>query len=127
MASKRKWPKSAEARRALFLPAWVAALRSGKYKQGRSRRRGDDHFCCLGVGCNLGRHKAWEWSGNFARYRGPDGEADANHPPDSVLRLWGIGFADACELSSLNDCDEYTFEQIADWIEQRWPEAFATH
>lgn len=33
---------------------WVAALRSGKYKQGRAvLRESHDHFCCLGVLCDL--------------------------------------------------------------------------
>lgn len=34
--------------------AWVKALRSGKYKQGRKQlRNGNDEMCCLGVLCNL--------------------------------------------------------------------------
>lgn len=32
---------------------WVAALRSGKYKQGKHALRMDDQFCCLGVLCDL--------------------------------------------------------------------------
>lgn len=33
---------------------WVAALRSGDYKQGRRQlRNGANEFCCLGVLCNL--------------------------------------------------------------------------
>lgn len=33
---------------------WIKALRSGKYKQGRSTlRTDDDKFCCLGVLCDL--------------------------------------------------------------------------
>jgi hypothetical protein len=32
---------------------WVAALRSGEYKQGRSQLRFQDKFCCLGVLCEL--------------------------------------------------------------------------
>lgn len=31
----------------------VAALRSGKYKQGRSYLRVGDRYCCLGVACDL--------------------------------------------------------------------------
>ena len=37
--------------------AWVDALRSGKYKQGRNSlhiiESGDSRFCCLGVACDL--------------------------------------------------------------------------
>ena len=33
---------------------WVAALRSGEYRQGYGYlRSGDNEFCCLGVLCNL--------------------------------------------------------------------------
>lgn len=32
---------------------WVAALRSGEYKQGREALRIGDRFCCLGVLCDL--------------------------------------------------------------------------
>ncbi len=32
---------------------WVAALRSGEYKQGRTYRHRDMDFCCLGVLCDL--------------------------------------------------------------------------
>jgi hypothetical protein len=32
---------------------WVAALRSGEYKQARGQLRRGDSFCCLGVLCNL--------------------------------------------------------------------------
>lgn len=32
---------------------WVAALRSGEYKQGHRQLRSGDKFCCLGVLCNL--------------------------------------------------------------------------
>lgn len=33
---------------------WLAALRSGKYKQTKGAlNRGDNHYCCLGVLCEL--------------------------------------------------------------------------
>ena len=33
---------------------WIAALRSGEYKQGRKvLRNSNDEFCCLGVLCDL--------------------------------------------------------------------------
>jgi hypothetical protein len=33
--------------------AWVAALKSDKYKQGKGQLRQGDTFCCLGVACDL--------------------------------------------------------------------------
>lgn len=32
---------------------WLAALRSGSYRQGRGKLRRGDEFCCLGVLCDL--------------------------------------------------------------------------
>jgi len=34
---------------------WIAALRSGEYKQGVQLLRQGDQFCCLGVLCDLHR------------------------------------------------------------------------
>lgn len=36
-----------------FKKAWVKALRSGKYKQGRGTLLEDNRFCCLGVACSI--------------------------------------------------------------------------
>ena len=33
--------------------AWVEALRSGEYDQGREWLHRDDKYCCLGVACHL--------------------------------------------------------------------------
>lgn len=32
---------------------WVAALRSGKYEQGRTNLNSRNKFCCLGVACEV--------------------------------------------------------------------------
>lgn len=41
---------------------WVAALRSGKYKQTRHVLRDGDRMCCLGVACDLyGKEFGIEW------------------------------------------------------------------
>jgi hypothetical protein len=40
----------------------VAALRSDKYKQGTHRLRTGDHYCCLGVGCDISNVGQWEES-----------------------------------------------------------------
>jgi len=34
---------------------WVAALRSGVYKQTRENLKDDDGFCCLGVLCKISK------------------------------------------------------------------------
>jgi hypothetical protein len=32
---------------------WIAALRSGKYKQGIGWLERNNHYCCLGVACDV--------------------------------------------------------------------------
>lgn len=94
---------------------WVAALRSGKYKQGQNRLRRKNEFCCLGVLCDL-HAKA-----TGARW---DGESYFGHEiltPDAV-REWGDlpdddPFIDDDYLSSHND-EGKTFAKIADIIER---------
>lgn len=39
---------------------WIAALRSGEYKQAKERLRIGNDFCCLGVACNLYDPKKWK-------------------------------------------------------------------
>lgn len=34
-----------------FKEKWLAALRSGKYKQGERKLKEGDSYCCLGVAC----------------------------------------------------------------------------
>ena len=35
------------------LTDWVAALRSGKYKQQQGTLKGEEGYCCLGVFCSI--------------------------------------------------------------------------
>lgn len=101
---------------------WLAALRSGEYKQGKVKLQFKNEFCCLGVACKLakshditvfemasnheivGYHlasqgKVWEWIGlehPQGRFKAEDGKMEY--------------------LTDLNDRG-WTFEQIADIIE----------
>lgn len=122
--------------------AWVAALRSGRYKQGRSvlcakTPNGEERWCCLGVACVL-YNDAMERKGrptlSFTELT--DGICIENHwgtLPNKV-RDWlalttrvgsftgpearsvkdSIGDA---TLAGLNDYLNYSFDQIADFIE----------
>jgi len=42
-----------DSRPAEIVKAWVAALLSGEYKQGKFYLRHEDKYCCLGVLCEL--------------------------------------------------------------------------
>jgi hypothetical protein len=84
---------------------WVAALRSGKYRQGTGRlRTKDGGYCCLGVLCEaVGKPIASD--GVF-----PARENDCS----SLSKLIGVNIK---EFIRMNDREWLTFEQIAEWIE----------
>lgn len=92
-----------------FKKKWIEALRSGKYKQGRSMLYNKlyDTHCCLGVACRVAKTKL----------KGSDGyiEGDKRVPKiiqgmetDSIPNL----------LSSRNDSGRWNFNRIANWIEK---------
>lgn len=109
--------------------AWVEALRSGVYKQGKNYLHEGDTYCCLGVACELYRlHESGpDWADENAdddleetSYMG-----EAEILPLRVMDWLGLGDECGCHvvskvqgrsLSGLNDQGN-TFEEIADVIE----------
>jgi hypothetical protein len=94
---------------------WIAALRSGAYKQGRRNLRDDlDNFCCVGVLCDIVNPNAW---------------SDATHTPVKVFEkgYYSIlphsvrekvgGPLDEDVYYSMNDRALMTFDEIANYIE----------
>lgn len=116
---------------------WVAALRSGKYRQGKTRlrvageTRRQDSFCCLGVLCDV--HRTTTGKGRW--YLGafePAGEVgSAMVTPDTVVAWAGLGSCNpkvpahnpstrGTSLAEFNDHLGKTFAEIADLIEAHW-------
>lgn len=126
---------------------WIAALRSGEYKQGqeflRARRYErvdadncpiyEERFCCLGVLCDLYIKevdvpeefvKGYQVGSPYYTYDGHSGVL-----PDAVqewaeldsdvgeFRINDDGFSKFQQLTKLNDKGK-TFEEIADVIEE---------
>lgn len=110
-----------------FKAKWIEALRSGKYKQGKGRlytfnnNNNESTYCCLGVAglvCGLSN----ETLDGYYSY----GERCSNNryesfepieiPVQLIYRHNKTSIAR--ELWTMNDIDERTFEQIADWIEE---------
>lgn len=105
-----------------FKAKWLAALRSGNYKQASGslvRLHSDPQtaeFCCLGVACDIVDPTAWSDA-----YNGDSRE--------SLVRDWcdlsydttdSFPFIDPAAsdfLATRNDSGA-TFEQIANWIEE---------
>jgi len=101
---------------------WVAALRSGKYPQGKSWLLKDGKYCCLGVACELAAQTGLTSSPSHPQFKNVvtfDGE-DA-FLPSSVRKWLGLVEVDGApkngpSLVDLNDKGK-TFEEIADFIE----------
>lgn len=83
---------------------WLAALRSGQYKQTKGQLSRENSFCCLGVLCVISGEP---WNTYY-------------FPPESIAKSFGL----RCEnpgpigrdCGSLND-DGKTFAEIADILE----------
>ena len=90
---------------------WVAALRSGQYKQGRGRLRQEDKYCCLGVLCDLSPIGTWESVESGIVYFGAD--VLTPNAVDEWACLYGSQIA---TLATLND-EGKSFSEIADYIE----------
>ena len=127
MPRKEKWELTREDRRRII--RWQRALLSGEYKQTTGTLCKDLQFphslgtpralsyCCLGEPCEIGGSK-------------PQIFSEKNKlPPETAYKFWGVGqivdpfkkkFADGSniqDLYRLNDCEEWTFEQIAVFLE----------
>lgn len=112
---------------------WVAALRSGEYKQTKEQLRFGDSFCCLGVACDLAREDLGiDWKGGTF-------DTHSSYLPELVTKLLG-GITGGAEdklnitlpktnkiaaefggksLIGFNDRGA-TFSQIADIIEEQF-------
>ena len=99
---------------------WVKALRSGKYVQGPDYLR-DCHnrFCCLGVLCDI---IDVEWkstkSGGYAVCI--NDESSSTYLPNKILEKIELSTEEQNYLAKLNDMDGFTFNQIADFIENTY-------
>lgn len=123
---------------------WVAALRSGEFKQAQGGLKSSEGYCCLGVLCELHRREtvAGEWSGDASLWltygsRPDDPDGNAYGLPKIVQKWAGLetgdprlgsrdeddegggGLPDTLTASGCNDDVCETFKQIADRIEKR--------
>lgn len=90
---------------------WIAALRSGDYKQGRGVLRSpDESFCCLGVLCDISGMGQWIRRSYYAD--GTDGYACL---PAAVSRVAALSISEG-RLAKMNDHGK-SFADIADYIE----------
>lgn len=119
---------------------WVAALRSGEYKQGKHCLQKDGEFCCLGVLCDIalkegvvkiersenGQHRYIDpndrFVGSYLVLPAPVVEW-ANMHSKSGWRAPLLGADKTPEfppLFEMNDMYNNDFNQIADIVEKEW-------
>ena len=120
-----------EQREAIY-EAWIAALRSGQYKQGRFRLERDGRFCCLGVLCHVlhtrpelgiemhrsatpgkGVVYSTQSAGCYARVPFSDETSELG----LSVRMLGGSREVEDELVALNDDRQASFAEIAQFIE----------
>lgn len=99
-----------------FKKKWVAALRSGEYKQGRDKLHNaiNNTFCCLGVAC----HIAGITDDEISDYCYTNLLAKAN--PDRLPAFFQntVIESPAWNLAAMNDGGRKSFLEIADYIEE---------
>lgn len=96
---------------------WVEALRSKKYKQGRSCLRSrDDEFCCLGVLCDVIDPNVWRNPKNTKWTSSYEYLTYTRLLPPSVQQCQNLPQTQLEKLMNMND-DGKPFTEIADYIE----------
>ena len=95
---------------------WVEALRSGTYKQAKNRLRTSKGFCCLGVLCDVVDSTKWAEGNPFFAphyfYNGWSGLL-----PQDIQAAAKLDKEDAQILMDANDVEDWTFDDIATYID----------
>lgn len=96
-----------------YKASWVAALRSGKFKQGTVYlESAGGQFCCLGVLCNVaGVPRKGDSTG--VSYGGLSCALN-----NSLGEEFGLSDDVQNKLINMNDADRLPFSHIADYIEE---------
>ena len=96
-----------------FAEKWIAALRSGEYKQCRSYLFDGEGYCCLGVAAEIAGHDLELGPKDYTLLYDDVFEK----VPDEIKDTGLVKNKFAAELTKMNDNGK-TFDEIADWIEK---------
>ena len=95
---------------------WVKALRSGKYKQGKSFLYSpNDTYCCLGVLAKINGGAVTKDCFGFMEVLG----SETYGLRDIAGAVYGEGKLEYGSLATAND-HGMSFAEIADWIEENY-------
>ena len=101
------------------LTTWIEALRSGKYEQGSGALERNEKFCCLGV-----LAKEMDIPYNSVTDEEKEFNSNVYNSLAKGLDLMGLS---SDTLIDLNDSEESSFEEIADFIESTYDEWLFRH
>jgi hypothetical protein len=97
---------------------WIAALRSGNYKQAKHALTNGEGFCCLGVLCEVETlDKKFQADGEFWSYVF-EGEEYEENIEGGFQNEVGLSNDQIDQLVIMNDTYDKNFNEIADWIEE---------
>lgn len=102
---------------------WLEALRSGRFQQGRTylnRKAGFDHtphHCCLGVLCEVSEELTRRESYGVCYYQDSTGSSSGTTLPPGLFDRSKMLATEITHLIHMNDDEDKSFAQIADWIE----------
>ena len=99
---------------------WVAALRSGEYKQTGNVLRNLDGFCCLGVLCDILDSGKWNNNKRFIFFDELDDNKLYESGTEIPNTIWYNMFGNTSSqnlLIDMNDLGASSFYEIADYVE----------
>ena len=102
---------------------WIEALRSDKYPQTKGSLRNSKGYDCMGVFCEIHPKISWEERQTYMLYpykaifQSKSGRMTAVCTIPGAANIFGEGARYIMnKLADMND-QGYTFDEIADWIE----------
>jgi len=111
---------------------WIAALRSGKYKQGRNSLKSEDGYCCLGVAVDVagygdrisshGNNNLYGFDAVEQKFGFRDSDGGFSETVDYVTESGRS--VSARSFVACNDSQRLTFEEIADLAEKNPDKVF---
>jgi hypothetical protein len=106
-----------------FKQKWIAALRSGEYKQGQNALERKGEYCCLGVACAVSGVKDISFLSNYGYIDyDPTGKPELLKVPDllrgenPVTKVLA-NMNDGRDETGTDDSKRKSFSEIADYIE----------
>lgn len=97
---------------------WIIALRSEKFQQGYGYLCYNIKHCCLGVLCEvMGEPSEVDKDDPGMKHYGTNDDSSSTTLNTSLIEKLKIDRRDITRLMTMNDHEEKSFAEIADWIE----------